>query len=239
MNNVAPMIDHFRDGTGMPYADLPEDIPIGIGRLWAGVHHMQMPLWFLAMPELRARLAGGGAIADVGCGRGRSSVELARVFPGCTVLGIDNDPASIGAARDLAAARGVTDRVVFAEADAEVLDRPGEFDLIYAFCTIHDMGSPAAALARLRRSLKPDGLLVWVETTASDDPMENRWGPGRLFATVSPLYNLPAAIANGGEGLGTFLSVEHARRLATDAGFATFDELPTESAFISVFLLRP
>lgn len=57
--------------------------------------------------------AAGDRILDVGCGVGAASLCLAVRVPGCTVQGIDTDPASVEMAQANAAANGLQDRVTF------------------------------------------------------------------------------------------------------------------------------
>ena len=40
-------------------------------------------------------IPAGGAVADMGCGSGRGSYDLCRLFPGLQVVGVDIDPASV------------------------------------------------------------------------------------------------------------------------------------------------
>src|SRR5206468_588348 len=93
--------------------------------------------WRFALPPDHAavlldpdgRLSGRSArILDVGCGLGWSSIGIARALGGAHVDGVDLDPASILAARSLAAAHGLKDRVSFEVRDAASLAGAG-YDL--------------------------------------------------------------------------------------------------------------
>lgn len=47
--------------------------------------------WFPAVPELHARLTGGGRVADIGCGEGWSAIAMAKAYPAVEVDGYDLD----------------------------------------------------------------------------------------------------------------------------------------------------
>ncbi len=89
-------------------------------------------------------------MADVGCGCGWSSIAIARGYPNATVIGIDNDEASVTDARSNAAGAGVADRVTFTTAGAGA-GAHGRYDLVTCFEALHDMAHPVEALAAMRR----------------------------------------------------------------------------------------
>jgi cyclopropane fatty-acyl-phospholipid synthase-like methyltransferase len=71
-------------------------------------------------------------VLDCGCGVGGSSVWLA-AERGATVTGVDLVPLQLQEARDLAAERGVTDRVTFARGDFTDLPLPDDsVDVVWA-----------------------------------------------------------------------------------------------------------
>ena len=94
-------------------------------------------------------LAGGGRVADVGCGVGWSAIGIALAHPGVTVDGFDVDAPSIEAARGNAVEAGVADRVRFSTADVAAVT--GRYDLVTAFECVHDMPDPVSVLAAMRR----------------------------------------------------------------------------------------
>lgn len=240
MHNVHVMLERFRDGGGVSYSELPPDIPEGVERLWGPTHQVFMPFWLPRIAGLMDRLAAGGTICDVGCGRGRSSLALASIFPSCEVVGIDSDGPSLRIARERAAASPAAHRIRFIQQDAQRLEFCDSLEMVYAFFSIHDMPQPSSVLAGIRRGLKSDGFLLWTEPNASEDPLANRNSPGRAFATISPLYNLPVAMAVGNEGTGTSIPEASARALAREAGFASFEVYrPPESPLVQLFVLRP
>ncbi len=236
--NVPRIVEVFRNGGGIPYHEIGEEIPEAIERfLRPGYRHLLAKEWFAAVPGLTRKLEQGARVADVGCGRGQSTVAIASGFPRSTVLGIDSHAASIGAARKLAAARGLTN-VEFIAASADRLPREPGYDLVCSFDCIHDMVDPLAALRAIREALADGGVHVWSEPNASHDAHENRNPLGKALHAISPLHCMTVSLAHDGAGLGTVIGEEGARRLAREAGFTSFERLPIENPFNQFFALR-
>jgi SAM-dependent methyltransferase len=240
--NVDRLLDCFRTGGGIGYDEIGRDVTVGVERMWTPCHEQFLPGWLEHVPGLVDRLRAGAAILDVGCGRGRSTVSLARQFPASAVVGIDADAASIEGARALAASAGVTNAELRTQ-PVEQLDERGAYDFAYLFHALHDMPGAVSALAAIRQALRADGLLLCVESSASDDPLVNRGGYGELFATISPLFNLPVAMAGGDEGSGTIVSEQTMAELSAKAGFGSYDlisiDFPPPSLMHRFHLLRP
>ena len=97
---VPRLVESFRTGQGIPYADYGPDEAEGQAMGTRPVYRAEIKSWFAAVPDLTERLADGTArVLDIGCGTGWSSVSIAQAYPGVTVDGVDLDPGSIEAAR--------------------------------------------------------------------------------------------------------------------------------------------
>jgi SAM-dependent methyltransferase len=152
------VIEAFRTGAGIPYADYGRHIRHGIASFNRPMFAHQLTTeWLPGVPGLDARLraAPGAQVLDLGCGVGHSSVAIALAYPAVTVRGIDLDPSSIDEARRTAAAAGVADRVSYTVADASAVT--GAYDLITIFEALHDMGDPVGTLRAARAALTPGG----------------------------------------------------------------------------------
>ena len=239
---LAPrLLELFRHGGGIPFAELSPEIPTAIDRMhrpW--FEHLLVQEWLPAAPQTVQSLAGGIAVLDVGCGPGRSTLALARAYPRSRFLGIDPHLPSLDRAR-AAARQQALDNVEFAPLTIEDLAGGGAgdraFDLVIAIDCIHDMARPVEALRAVRALLAPGGRVFWSEPTGSREPLENRNLYGRLRASLSPFHCLPVALADGGAGLGTIIGETGARALAAQAGFASFRKLTSQSLTQQFFLL--
>jgi len=67
----------------------------------------------------KAKLEAGARVADVGCGKGASTMLMAKAFPKSQFFGFDYHDKSIEGARATAARQGLADRVNFEAAKAK------------------------------------------------------------------------------------------------------------------------
>jgi SAM-dependent methyltransferase len=236
--NTPKILEKFRNGGGVSYSEMGEDVSEGIARLFGpGYTNFLVNDWLAAVPGLTERLAQGIHVADIGCGYGVSTVTMAAAFPRSRFLGIDYDPGSIDRARRLAAERHVRN-VHWVAAPAHHLPSAPAHDLICSFDCIHDMVDPRATLRAIHAALADDGVYLWSEPNASDNPLENRNPVGKAFACVSPLHCMTVSLAHHGEGLGTTIGERGVRTLATEAGFSSVEKLPIQNPFNQFFALR-
>jgi ubiquinone/menaquinone biosynthesis C-methylase UbiE len=132
------------------------------------------------------------AAADVGCGKGASTILMAQAFPNSRFYGYDYHQESIEAARDSARRAGVSDRVEFLVANAK--EFPGkEYDLVTVFDCLHDMGDPVGAAQHVREALAPDGTWMIVEPFAHDELKDNLNPVGRVYYSFSTLLCTPCS----------------------------------------------
>jgi demethylmenaquinone methyltransferase/2-methoxy-6-polyprenyl-1,4-benzoquinol methylase len=104
-------------------------------------------------------LAAGEVAVDVACGTGRLAVELARLEPRATVLGLDFSLEMVRRADP-----GGSQRLGFAVADAMRLPLPdASVDVVTIAFGLRNLPEPAQGLLELRRVLRPGGRLVVCE----------------------------------------------------------------------------
>jgi len=236
--NTPRIMDAFRNGGGMAYSDMGGDVAEGIARLFGpGYTNFLVSDWLPAVPGLTDRLSRGIHVADVGCGWGISTVTMAAAYPKSRFLGIDYDPSSIDRARRLAAERQVRN-IHWVAAPAHHLPAAPSHDLICTFDCIHDMVDPRATLRAIHGALAADGVYLWSEPNASDNPLENRNPVGKAFACVSPLHCMTVSLAHDGAGLGTTIGERGVRALAEETGFSRVEKLPIQNPFNQFFALR-
>ncbi|MEU4688260.1 class I SAM-dependent methyltransferase [Actinoplanes sp. NPDC023714] len=231
------VIEAFRTGEGVPYSEYAH-VRHGIAGFNRPMFdHLLTTTWIPAVPAIESALRSGGAVLDLGCGMGYSSVALALAYPAITVRGADLDEHSIVAAREVAAAAGVADRVSFTVADAASVD--GDYDLITVFEALHDMGDPVGVLANARTLLRPGGSVLVADERVSDEFTAPAGEVERLQYAFSVLHCLPATRAeNPVIANGTILRAPTLLGWARDAGFPAPEVLGIDNEFWRFYRLR-
>jgi SAM-dependent methyltransferase len=137
----------------------------------------------LAMDRLN--LLPGQRVIDLGCGAGRTTLELAsRVSRDGQVVGVDIAAEMLARGRERAARLG-TGNIEFLHADVQAHDLgEGRFDAAYSRFGVMFFTDPAAAFANVRRALRPGGVLSFV---CWQSVFDNEWMliPGAAVATVT------------------------------------------------------
>jgi len=95
-----------------------------------------------------------GFIADVGCGAGNVTALLRARWPRARLMGMDNSPAM------LTAARAMLPDVAFVEGDAANWAPPEPADLLFANAVLQWLPDHDRLFPRLFRQLKPGGVLA-------------------------------------------------------------------------------
>lgn len=109
-------------------------------------------------------LQPGASVVDLGCGSGTTALLLERDF-GLSVSGVDLGAANVALARRRAE-QGEQD-IDFMQADAHDLPFAGEFfDGVLAECAFSLFTDQPAALAEIRRILKPGGAFALTDMAA-------------------------------------------------------------------------
>jgi SAM-dependent methyltransferase len=232
---IDALLDAFRSGAGVPYAQYGADLHEGQARFTRPMfENLLTTEWLPAVPDVHERLQTDppARVADVACGLGRSSLAIARGYPRVIVDGIDLDEASIARARELLPGSGVEDRVTFHQADAADPGFSERYDLVTVFEALHDMSYPVAVLTTLRGLLVEGGsVIVGDERTAERFSLDA--GPiERLYYGFSVLHCLPVGMVGPDPaGTGTVMREATVRAYAQEAGFAEFEVLPIENDF--------
>lgn len=105
----------------------------------------------------------GSTVLEAGCGVGAQTVPLARNSPGARITCVDVSAASLDEARARVAAAGLTG-VAFQRADILALPfAAASFDHVFLCFVLEHLPDPAAALAALRRVLRPGGTITAIE----------------------------------------------------------------------------
>ena len=197
-----------------------------------------MSSWIPALDSVKEKLEAGARVADVGCGKGASTILMAKAFPNSQFFGFDYHPQSIEAARESAKRAGVADRVTFEVSKAK--EFPGRnYDFVAVFDCLHDMGDPVGAAAHVRQSLAQDGTWMIVEPFANDQLKDNLNPVGRVYYSFSTLLCTPCSRSQEvALCLGAQAGEAKIRDVVTSAGFDRFRRA-TETPFNIVYEARP
>ena len=237
------VLDAFRSGDGVPYADYGSDLHEGQARFTRPMFEQLLASeWLAAVPQVHERLLADppARVADVACGEGYSSLAIARGYPNVRVDGIDMDAASIDAAQRHLAGSGLDDRVAFHLLDAADEELAGSYDLVYIHEALHDMSYPVRILQACRTLLADGGSVI-----VGDERVPDRFDPPgdeieRFYYGFSILHCLPVGmIGDDAAGTGTVMRADTVRRYAREAGFGDVEVLPIENDFYRFYRLTP
>ena len=216
-------LEAFRTGRGVAWGDHDGRLHDGIASFYRNAYRGTLvSQWLPALDGVVEQLEAGIAVADVGCGYGHSTIQMAEAFPKSRFHGFDVHSASIDEARRDAADAGVASRVTFDVARAT--DYPGEkYGLICFFDSLHDMGDPVAAARHAAEVLALDGTVMLVEPFANDRVEDNISPIARLYYAASTLLCCAHAISEGGQlVLGAQAGEARLAEVFRKAGFTRF-----------------
>jgi ubiquinone/menaquinone biosynthesis C-methylase UbiE len=236
---VPRIAESFRSGAGMGWHEHVDGVFHGCEKFFRpGYAANLVSNWIPALQDVQQKMEAGARVADVGCGKGASTLLLAKAFPKSRFYGFDYHEKSIEAARDYAQRDGLADRVTFEVAKAKEFPGKG-YDFVAVFDCLHDMGDPVGAAAHVRRSLADDGTWMIVEPFANDQLKDNLNPVGRVYYSFSTLLCTPCSRSQEvGLCLGAQAGEGRIREVVTSAGFRRFRRA-TETPFNIVYEARP
>jgi len=236
---VPRIADSFRSGAGMGWHEHVDGVFHGCEKFFRpGYAANLVSSWIPALHDVKEKLEAGARVADVGCGKGASTLLMAKAFPKSRFFGFDYHDKSIEAARESSKRAGVADRVTFEVSKAKQF--PGsDYDFVAVFDCLHDMGDPVGASTHVRQSLAKDGTWMIVEPFANDQLKDNLNPVGRVYYSFSTLLCTPCSRSQEvGLCLGAQAGEKRIREVVTSAGFTRFRRA-TETPFNIVYEARP
>jgi ArsR family transcriptional regulator len=131
-------------------------------------------------------------VADLGCGEGYLTIEVARWAR--RVIAVDRSPAVLARARALAERRRAVN-IVFKRGEIERLPlETGSVDLALLSQALHHAADPARALAEAARILRPGGKVLVLDLRAHDEHwVRDRLGDRHLGFSDAQLRDLLAS----------------------------------------------
>jgi SAM-dependent methyltransferase len=236
---VPRIAESFRTGAGMGWHEHDARVFHGCEKFFRpGYAANLVTSWIPSLSDVRQKLEAGARVADVGCGKGASTLLMAKAFPKSKFSGFDYHDESIEMARESARRQGLADRVSFEVAKAK--EFPGkDYDFVAVFDCLHDMGDPVGAAAHVRKSLAKDGTWMIVEPYANDQLKDNLNPVGRIYYSFSTLLCTPCSRSQEVAAcLGAQAGEKRIQDVVNSAGFTRFRRA-TETPFNIVYEARP
>src|ERR1700756_4823506 len=236
---VPRIVESFRTGAGMGWHEHDDDVFHGCEKFFRPSYAANLiSSWIPSLQGVKAKLDAGARVADVGCGKGASTVLMAKAFPKSQFFGFDYHDKSIEGARATAAKEGLEVRLNFGVAEAKAFPGKG-YDLVTMFDCLHDMGDPVGAATHVRNSLSKDGTWMIVEPFAHDELKDNLNPVGRVYYSFSTLLCTPCSRSQEvALCLGAQSGEKLIREVVTAAGFSRFRRV-AESPVNVVYEARP
>lgn len=216
------ILECFRSGGGVPYSRFPRFHEVmaedsGQSVLSSLFDHI-LPL----ITGMQERLQSGIDVLDLGCGRGKALIAMAERFPHSRFVGYDLSEEAIAYADAQAQMRNLKN-IRFEVRDLSDYSQTSNlhsYDFVTTFDAVHDQAKPMELLKGIRRTLRPGGVYLMQDISASSHVQNNVNHPlGTLLYTISTMHCMTVSLAQGGEGLGTVWGRELAQTMLREAGF--------------------
>lgn len=206
---VIPSIAPFVDGGAAlaqdeeSQSDIPPARPFYMGRRIAQTMGHQGAGW-LIRPKRESEerpsetlkqlgLKPGMVVCDLGCGNGYYSLRMAKAIrPDGKVLAVDIQPEMLHLLELRAEEEGVTNVEPIQGTLVDPNLPPGGVDLVLLVDVYHEFSHPELMLAKIRESLKPDGVVALLEYR-----LEDRRVPIKLLHKMSKRQIMKEYTANG------------------------------------------
>jgi SAM-dependent methyltransferase len=231
------IVDCFRHGGGVPYSAFPRFQAVMAEDSGSVQDATLIDVTLPLVPGLIDRLRQGIDVADVGCGSGHAANLMAEAFPRSRFTGFDLSDTGIAAARLEADRKGLAN-ARFEERDAAHLGETRRFDLITTFDAVHDQARPDLMLAGIAQALRPGGVYLCVDISASSKLSENLDHPiGPWGYTISCMHCMTVSLAEGGMGLGAMWGEQKAEEMLTDAGFTSIEAAHIDGDIFNTYFI--
>jgi len=236
------LINAYKNGGGVPYSAYGSDLREGEAAInYPAFAHQLASEWIPAMPDVHERLLSDppARVADIGCGYGWSSIEIAKGYPHVRVDGYDLDRPSIQQARLNAERNHVSERVSFQVRDAGDPSLEGQYDLVTAFECIHDMSDPVGVLRKMRNLIGEHGTVLVADERVGENFSVNGNDIDWMMYGWSILHCLPVGMVDSpAAGTGTVMRPATLQRYAAEAGFSSVEVLPVDNFFFRFYRLK-
>ncbi|XP_048758847.2 uncharacterized protein LOC125668593 [Ostrea edulis] len=175
----------------------------------------------LLIPVLELKQEKDFTLLDIGCGYGKHTMEVAKLYPSCTIYGIDTDQVSIDQAKE-ALSQGGPQNIQYSCMNAAELppDWTDKFDFVIMNDVLHDAHGVDDILKEFKRVLKPDGYGAVFDPPVSSYPEKQANDKtAQFFMPLSLFSCLPVSSLGDGNGLGIGWGYESRKEKIEEHGF--------------------
>jgi demethylmenaquinone methyltransferase/2-methoxy-6-polyprenyl-1,4-benzoquinol methylase len=182
-------------------------------------------------------------VLDLATGTGDLAVDIARMTPGATVIGLDPSPGMLEIAREKMAKKGLADRVILVEGDARALPYADcEMDAVTIAFGIRNVPDRALALREMARVVRPGGRIAILELS---EGRRGLMGAMARFHTRHVVPKLGALLSGKREyhylqkSIAAFPNAEEFTRLMSSCGLAVIEVTPLTFGAATLYVATP
>lgn len=182
-------------------------------------------------------------VLDVATGTGDLAIDIARMTPGATVIGLDPSTNMLAIAKDKLVRRGYADRVSLVVGDAQALPYAScEMDAATIAFGIRNVPDRLRALRELARVVRPGGRIAVLEL---GEPRKGLLGHAARFHTRHVVPRLGALLSGSREyaylqkSIAAFPAAEEFAALMETAGLKVVEVTPLTFGACTLYVATP
>jgi demethylmenaquinone methyltransferase/2-methoxy-6-polyprenyl-1,4-benzoquinol methylase len=182
-------------------------------------------------------------VLDVATGTGDLAIDIARMTPGATVIGLDPSTEMLAIAKDKIERRGLADRVTIVVGDAQQLPyQDCEMDAATIAFGIRNVPDRLQGLRELARVVRPGGRIAVLEL---GEPRKGMLGHAARFHTRHVVPRLGALLSGSREyaylqkSIAAFPPAEEFARLMDRAGLHVIEVTPLTFGACTLYVATP
>lgn len=189
------------------------------------------------------QLGDRARVLDLATGTGDLAVDIARMAPHATVIGLDPSPGMLAIARDKIAKKQLADRVSLVEGDAQALPYGNcELDAVTIAFGIRNVPDRARALREMARVVRPGGRIAILELS---EGRRGVMGAMARFHTRHVVPRLGALLSGKREyhylqkSIAAFPPAGEFTALMTSCGLAVIEVTPLTFGACTLYVATP